>query len=126
MATSFALLKKTDAKSHDSLIFETLSGDLTVTTLPQSNTDDNLFLQMNFPLGCPQKQNFEEETIKNLLQSLSLDPSYHPSDIQFCERTKKLLLVFDNVDTILQAKPLVGDLMKVKLLHEKNKTVQVF
>lgn len=117
MATSFALLNiPGEAKGYDCLIFETKSGDLTVKALPQK-LEDPLFLQMDFPLGNPQKQNFDQTVIDNLLQSLSLDISCKPRDIQFCDKTSKLLLVFENTDTILKIMPSLGDLMKVLVTY---------
>lgn len=109
--------KTEEAKSYESLIFETLSGDLIVKQAPQTENDtNNLFLQMNFPLNHPQKQHLEKRTIDELLQSLSVDSLSSVLDIQFCEKTKDLLLVIDTVDTVLNIKPSIEDLMKVRIL----------
>lgn len=95
------------------LSFETLSGELTVKALPKESDNEPLYLEMNFPLGKPIRVELSEDIKVQLLQALNAPDSASIQDIQFCDNTKKLLVVFDSIDTILELNPNASKLQEV-------------
>lgn len=84
------------------LRFSTKSGELQVES---SIKDDQLLLQMNFPLGNPQPVELSSELKADILKLLGNEGAPLPIDSQYCEKTRKLVLQFENLSTILNLKP---------------------
>ena len=116
MATAYVILTKTEMANRENVIlsFETLSGELTVKALPKESNNEPLYLEMNFPLGRPKQVELSEDIKNQLLQALKASTTTSIQDIQFCDNTKKLLVVFDSIDTILELNPNPSKLQEVK------------
>ena len=118
MATSYAIITKTKLVSVESpLIFETLSGDLTVIPLPQQSVNEPLLLEMNFPLGNPKPLHSVSEPYTDLLQALGAPLDSKILDIQFCANTRKLLLIFEELQSILSLSPVASKLLEVFMFY---------
>ena len=113
MATSYVLLTQTDINPGVTLRFDTLSGELTVSSVPKEGDDPTLYIEMNFPLGFPKPVDISDSIQYEMKQALQLPSSTTFLDIQFCSRTKKLLVVVDSVDVIHQIVPLIPKLESI-------------
>ena len=104
MATAFALLTQTALSQEQDVTirFETLSGELTVATLPQ-DSGSTLYLKMDFPLGHPEQVTLDSSSLMDLVHALGLECSFEEESLRFayCRRTKKFLVEFPSATDIL-------------------------
>lgn len=94
---------------YDCIQFDTLYGLLTVERV------DSGKYRMLFPKGEPESifTLIKKDTLNQILYDLSLNPEIDQVlDVVLCKKTKKLMLRFQSIDSVLKAQPHLNELLK--------------
>lgn len=95
--------------SPQQLRFHTLSGVLMVTR----SEEDKGVLCMDLPEGNPQDVSLSADLKEQLCRHLPLPSVQSIVNVAFCDKTKKLLVEVDSMDTVKQLKPSMDGLLSM-------------
>eukprot|EP01117_Protostelium_nocturnum_P009735 TRINITY_DN3480_c0_g2_i1.p1 TRINITY_DN3480_c0_g2~~TRINITY_DN3480_c0_g2_i1.p1 ORF type:complete len:334 (+),score=121.08 TRINITY_DN3480_c0_g2_i1:85-1086(+) len=111
--TIFKELAKDGGSLPQTLYFNTLSGELTVKLVSNSDSLEEPRLQMNFPQGFPKKITLEESVVGELMEALFIEKRESILEVHHCEKTRKLVVEVTNSHVVKKLKPNFTKLMQV-------------